>query len=420
MSIVVIGVNHRTSPLSVLERVTLSQDDQVKAVHSLVSRSNLNEAVVLSTCNRTEVYAVAEKFHGAYGDIQQFFSELSGLSTDELQAHIYNQHDSAAVTHLFEVAAGLDSAVLGETEILGQVKQAWDLARVEGGVRTTLNMLFRHALEVGKRARTETSISRHTASVSHAAVEMTAELLGDLANQRVLVVGAGEMGEGVANALQHAGAGDITVVNRTPARAVEIAERIGASVRSFKELDKAMIESSVVLSCTGAGSLVIDREMTERVQQERDGAPLLVVDIAVPRDVDPSVESVDGVMLRNLDHLRDWAARGLALRENEASMVREIIVDEVDRFNTELTARQAAPLVSELYERAENVRLAELDRLSSKLNGLSSDQLDAVDALTKGIVAKLLHQVSVRLKEDAGTPQGERNAAAVRDLFNLH
>ncbi len=420
MSIVVIGVNHRTSPLSVLERVTLSPDDQVKAVHSLVARSNVNEAVVLSTCNRTEVYAVAEKFHGAYGDIQQFFSELSGLSTDELQPYIYNQHDAAAISHLFEVAAGLDSAVLGETEILGQVKQAWDLARVEGGVRTTLNMLFRHAIEVGKRARTETSISRHTASVSHAAVEMAGDLLGTLTGQRVLVVGAGEMGEGVANALQLAGAGDITVVNRTPARAVEIAERIGAEVRSFSELAKAMIDSDLVLSCTGAGSLVIDREMVERVQDARSNSPLLIVDIAVPRDVDPSVAAVSGVMLRNLDHLRDWAARGLALRENEASMVRTIVSDEVERFGSELTSRQAAPLVSELYERADNIRMLEIERFSAKLSALSPEQQDTVEALTKGIIAKLLHQVSVRLKEDAGSPQGERNAAAVRDLFDLH
>lgn len=420
MSIVVIGVNHRTSPLSVLERMTLSQDEQVKAVHSLVARSNVNEAVILSTCNRTEVYAVAEKFHGAYGDIQQFFSELSGLSADELQAYIYNQHDAAAISHLFEVSAGLDSAVLGETEILGQVKQAWDLARVEGGVRTTLNILFRHALEVGKRARTETSISRHTASVSHAAVEMAGELLGTLTGQRVLVVGAGEMGEGVANALQHAGAGDITVINRTPARAVEIAERIGASVRAFKDLDKAMIDADVVLTCTGSGTLVIERDTVENVQEVRGHAPLLIVDIAVPRDVDSTVEAVRGVMLRNLDHLRDWAARGIAMREAEAQMVRVIINDEVDRFISELTARQAAPLVSELYERADQLRLSELDRYSSKLSGLTPEQTDAVDALTKGIIAKFLHPISVHLKDDAGTPQGERNAAAVRDLFDLH
>jgi glutamyl-tRNA reductase len=236
----------------------------------------------------------------------------------------------------------------------------------------------------------------------------------------VLVVGAGEMGEGVANALQHAGAGDITVINRTPARAVEIAERIGASVRAFKDLDKAMIDADVVLTCTGSGTLVIERDTVENVQEVRGHAPLLIVDIAVPRDVDSTVEAVRGVMLRNLDHLRDWAARGIAMREAEAQMVRVIINDEVDRFISELTARQAAPLVSELYERADQLRLSELDRYSSKLSGLTAEQTDAVDALTKGIIAKFLHPISVHLKDDAGTPQGERNAAAVRDLFDLH
>ncbi|MFZ9158878.1 MAG: glutamyl-tRNA reductase, partial [Ilumatobacteraceae bacterium] len=172
MSIVVFGVNHRTGPLALLERVTIAEDAIAKTIHGLMSRPNIREAVVLSTCNRTEVYAVAEKFHGAYGDLRDFFCDLGGFSADELAPHLYSQHDEAAVSHLFEVAAGLDSAVLGESEILGQVRDAWDRSQREGGSLSTLNLLFRHALEVGKRARTETSIGRHTSSVSHAAVDM--------------------------------------------------------------------------------------------------------------------------------------------------------------------------------------------------------------------------------------------------------
>src|SRR6478609_1487701 len=238
MSIVVIGVNHRTGPLELLERVSIPGAELPKAVIGLTSRQNIREAVVLTTCNRTEVYAVAEKFHGAYADIRDFFSELSGLAADELHAHLYSQHDHGAISHLFEVAAGLDSAVIGESEILGQVRNAWDVARVEGGAKATLNLLFRTAIEVGKRVRTETNIGRGTASVSHAAVEMATELLGSLAGKRVLVVGAG--------------ATDISVTNRTVERAEQLAERVDGHVVPFGKLPTAISQADVLLTCTGA------------------------------------------------------------------------------------------------------------------------------------------------------------------------
>lgn len=418
MSIVVIGVNHRTAPIELLERVSLSGAELSKAINGLVSRANIREAAVLSTCNRTEVFAVAERFHGAYADIRDFFCELGGMQPDELHSHLYSQHDEAAVSHLFEVAAGLESAVLGESEILGQVRGAWEIAQAEGGAKATLNLLFRHAIETGKRARTETSIGKHTASVSHAAVEMANERLGSLAGRRVLVVGAGEMGEGVAVALVGAGATDITVTNRTHARAAQLAERVGGVVVPFSELGTALHTADVLLTCTGAGSIIIDHEL---VAASREGVDshLLVVDIAVPRDVAADVEHAANVTLLNLDHLRDWAARGLALRAAEADRVRAIVGQEVERFGMETTARQAAPLVAQLYEKAEAVRHGEIDRFGNRLASLDPAQRDAVDAVTKGIVAKLLHQLSVKLKDDAGTPQGERNAAAVRDLFDL-
>jgi glutamyl-tRNA reductase len=212
MSIVVLGINHKSAPLDVIERVSISDAALAKSLHELVSRDHVRETVVLSTCNRTEVYVIAEKFHGAFADVRDFFCEISGLSVEQLQPHFYSQHDDAAVSHLFEVASGLDSAVLGETEILGQVRNAWDKARTETTARTSLNMLFRHALEVGKRARTETSISRSTASVSHAAVEMATDILGTMSGRRVLVIGAGDMGAGIARALSSAGSQCVTVI----------------------------------------------------------------------------------------------------------------------------------------------------------------------------------------------------------------
>ena len=418
MSIVVIGVNHRTGSLSLLERLSVAPTDLPKAIAGLSSRPNVREAVVLSTCNRTEVYAVAERFHGAYADIRDFFCELGQLDPDELHPHLYSQHDDAAVAHLFAVAAGLDSAVLGETEILGQVRDAWELAQAEGGARSTLNLLFRHALEVGKRARTETGISRSTTSVSHAAVEMATERLGTLAGRRMLVVGAGEMGEGVAIALLDAGARHITVTNRTHARALDLASRVGGSVVPFDQLGEALGEADVLLTCSRAGTTVVDAELVDAARAGIS-TPLLIVDIAVPRNVDSSVSACGGVTLLDLDDLRDWAAKGVAKRSREADSVREIVGEEVERFTTEVTARQAAPLVSLLHERAEAIRRRELDRFAARLGSLDPVQRAAVDAVTKGLVAKLLHVPSVRLKEDAGTPQGERNAAAVRDLFDL-
>ncbi|MSO32227.1 MAG: glutamyl-tRNA reductase [Ilumatobacteraceae bacterium] len=419
VSIVVFGVNHRTGPLSLLERVTIADDAIAKTVHGLMARPNIREVVVLSTCNRTEVYAVAEKFHGAYGDLRDFFCDLGGFSPEELTPHVYSQHDDAAISHLFEVAAGLDSAVVGESEILGQVRSAWERSQHEGGSLSTLNLLFRHAIETGKRARTETSIGRHTTSVSQAAVDMARENLGTVEGLTVLVVGAGDMGEGVTIAMADAGISQVLVTNRTIAKAQALADRVSGSVTEFYRLAETLTQADVVVTCTGAGTTVIDVEMVSKAMQQRASRPLFIVDIAVPRDVESDVATIDGVTLLDLDNLRDWAARGQALRAAEAQAVRNIVAEELERFTLELTARQAAPLVALLHARAEVVRLAEIDRLQKKLSSLSDEQQQAVDALTKGIVAKLLHDMSVRLKDDAGTPRGERNSAAVRDLFDL-
>ncbi len=418
MSIVVVGINHRTSPLDLLEKVTVSREAIPAVLNSLVACSDIREAVVLSTCNRTEVYAAVERFHAAYDHIRDFFCGLSGLSTEEVGEHLYSQHEDAAVAHLFSVTSGLDSAVLGETEIVGQVRDSWDISMKQGTSRSTLNLLFRHALEVGKRARTETGISRSTASVSHAAVEMAEEIHGSLQGARVLVVGAGEMGEGVAAALSRGGASLVTVVNRTRARGEALAEKVGAVVIDFDELHTQLANVDVVLTCTGGGEHIIT---VDRLRSSRQNTKetLLIVDIALPRDVEPAVAEMDGVTLRDLHDLSEWAARGLEQRATEAEEVRRIIGEEVQRFIVDQSARQAAPLVAELREAAESIRTAELARFSSRLADLSPEQQEVVDSVTKGIIAKLLHSPSVHLREAAGTPQGERLAAAVRDLFSL-
>ncbi|CAB4604444.1 unannotated protein [freshwater metagenome] len=419
MSVVVVGLNHRTVPLALLERVTIDDGRLPKALHDVLSHDHVSEAVVLSTCNRTEVYVVAEKFHPAYGDLRTFFSELAFAAPEELADHLYVHDADAAAGHLFRVASGIDSAVVGEAEILGQVRHSWDIAQTEGAAGSQLNLLFRHALEVGKRARTETGIGRHVASVSTAAVAMAAERLGSLEGRSILVMGAGEMGEGMVRALATNGVSDIRIANRTWENAADLAERLGGTPIRLAELDAALSEVDLLLTGTGANSMIIEHADIERVMRARGDREILVVDVAVPRDVDPAAADIPGVTILDMDDLRAFAEAGMAERRREVASVESMCAEELERYLAVSSAREVAPLVSRLHEQSEDIRIAELDRLRARLGDLDDRQIEALDALTKGIVAKLLHQPTVRLKDAAGSPRGERLAEALRDLFEL-
>jgi glutamyl-tRNA reductase len=419
VSVVVLGLNHRTVPLDLLERVTIDDSRLPKALHDVMSRDHVSEAVVLSTCNRSEVYVVAEKFHPAYADLRTFFSELAFVPPEELADHLYVHDGADAASHLFEVAAGLDSAVVGEAEILGQVRTAWERAQSEHASGSQLNLLFRHALEVGKRARTETAIGRHIASVSTAAVAMAAERLGSLEGRSILVMGAGEMGEGMVRSLATNGVSDIRVANRTWERAFDLAARVDGRAIRLADLDASLAEVDLLLTGTGASSMLIEHADLARVMAARDGRPLLIVDVAVPRDVDPTAADLPGITLLDMDDLRAFAEAGQAERRREVAAVRTMVGEELDRYTAVSSAREVAPLVAALREQAEDVRRAELERFRSKLGELDERQLEAVEAITHGIVAKLLHQPTVGLKDAAGTPKGERLAEALRDLFDL-
>ena len=419
MSVVVVGLNHRTVPLDLLERMTVPASRLPKALADLTSREHVTEAVVLSTCNRIEVYVFAEKFHGAYQDIRNFFAEASHMAPEEFSDHLTSLYDGDAARHLFSVASGLDSAVLGEHEILGQVRKSWETASTEGAVGPVLNPLFRHALEVGKRVRTETAISRNITSVSQAAVAMATERLGGLEGRQVLVVGAGEMGEGLARALHGGGVAGIRVANRTWDRAVEVAGRLGGEPVRLDDLPHHLAEVDMLLTSTGASAVILEHGDLASVVGERHGRELLVVDIAVPRDVDPAAGEIDGLTLLDMDDLREFAEAGIWERQREVTAVQAIVDAELDRYVDESTARSVAPLVSSLRARGDLVRSGELQRLSTRLGDLDDRQRDAVEALAAGIVGKLLHEPTVRMKDAAGTARGERLAEALRDLFNL-
>ena len=419
MSVVAIGLNHRSVPLDLLERTTIAADRLPKVLADLVARPHLSEAVVLSTCNRTEVYVLAEKFHGAYGDVRDTLAESAFLAPEELVDHLYVHYDADAVRHLFSVSAGLDSAVLGESEILGQVRTAWELAQREHTVGATLNLLFRHAVETGKRARTETTISHHTTSISQAAVAMAVAELGSLDGRRVVVLGAGDMGEGMAASLLAAGAGEVVVANRTWDRAVEVAGRVGGRAVRLTDLGSVVADADVLLTSTGASSLMVEHADLTAAMAARPERPLLIVDIAVPRDVDPAAADIPGITLLDMTDLRRFAEIGLRGRQGEVAAVRRIVEEELVRFVETRSAREAAPLVSELRSRAEELRTVELDRYRTRLEHLDARDRETIEALTRGILAKLLHEPTVRLKDAAGTPRGDRLADAMRDLFDL-
>jgi len=418
VSIVVLGLNHRSAPIELLEQCTVAPEDLPKQLGELASREHVSEAVLISTCNRTEAYVVAEKFHAAYAEIRDFFATAAFVAPEELTDFLYVHHDDDAVRHLFGVASGLDSVVLGEGEILGQTKTAWQNARVEGTAGPVLNLLFRHAVEVGKRARTETSISRHTASVSHAAVEMAEETLGSLTDRSVLVVGAGEMAEGMVVAVAGAGPRDVLIANRTAERAESLAGRVGGRSLPLDELADALCEVDVLLTCTGATSVIVDHASVGDVIQRRAGRPLLIVDIAMPRDVDPAVARLDGVTLLDMDDLSNFAAGGRAERSLEVDRVNSIVSEEASRFGDVRSAREMAPLIASLRGTAESLRLTELDRLLGS-HQLSPEQRAVVQQFSKGLVAKLLHNPTIALKDAAGTAKGDRLADSVRDLFDL-
>ena len=419
VSVIVVGLNHRTFPLDLFEKMTIPEAKLPKALADLSSRDNISESVILSTCNRIEVYAYAEKFHGAYQDIRNFLSEISHVAPEDFSDHLIGLFGSEAIEHLFKVSSGIDSAVIGEHEILGQVRSAWETAIEECSVGTVLNSLFKHSVEVGKRARSETSISRNITSISQAAVAMANKHLGGLNGKCVLVVGAGEMGEGMAKSLHEGGIDELRVANRTWDRAVETAERLDGRAVRLDELPQNLEEVDLLLTSTGATSAILEYGDLDEAARRRKGRELLIVDIAVPRDVDPAAGELKGVTLLDMDDLREFAEKGIRAREKEVSSVIEIVEEEVERFTNFFSARSVAPIVTQLHSRAEEIRDIELQKLCRRLPELTSEQLKAVEILSSAIASKLIHEPTIRLKDAAGTPKGERLAEALQDLFDL-
>ena len=419
MSIAIVGINHRTVPLDALEPLIVLPADLPKALADLSTRPHLDEVVLLSTCMRTEVYALVNRFHGAMADIREFLATWSGKAPDEFSGSLYSYFDEGAVSHLFRVASGLDSASLGEPEVLGQVRRAADVASREGASGPVLGAAFRHAIEVGKRARTETAISRGVTSLSHAAVELATHRLGGLEGRQALVLGAGEVGRQAARAFsQVTGDRPVLIANRTSSRAEALANAVGGRAVPWTRAGEALARADVVACATAAEASLLG---PARIQEASalGGRPLLVVDLGVPRNVEPSVGSLPGVTLLDLDDIAAFVAGQMGERRAEIPAVEHIIAEETARYATLVAARSVAPLISAVYDRAERVRQNEVARFVSRSRPLREDELAALELMTKRIVAKLLHDPTVRVKDAAGTARGEALADAMRDLFDL-
>jgi glutamyl-tRNA reductase len=419
VSLIVVGLNHRTVPIEVLERVSVPSSRLSKALHDVAAREHLAESVVLSTCNRTEVYARCTRFHPAVGDVRDFLAELSGADPDELSDHLYTYVDDAATAHLFSVAAGLDSMIVGESEILGQVRSAWLAAEKESTSGHLLGGVFRHAVESGKRVRTETQIGRHPVSISSAAVAVAAEHLGGLEGCRVLVIGAGEMADGMAVALANRGVAEICVANRTLGHGSDLARRVGGRAVELDALPAELAQADLVLASTGSSDVLVERSAVEAAVAGRPDRPLLVVDVAMPRDIDPGVGAIPSVTLLDIDDLKDFARRSSDRRRAEIGRAREILNEELDRYRSAREARQAVPLVVALREMGDDIRARELERFGSRFADLDEATRADIEALTRGLVNKLLHEPTVRLKAAAGTDLGSAYAETLAALFDL-
>ncbi len=416
MSVVVVGVNQRSIPIDAFEKLAISADYLVKVLDDLTSSTDVSEAVVLSTCNRTEIYVRAERFHPAFADVRNSLARHSGLALADFADHLYIHADEDAARHLFGVACGIDSAVLGETEILGQVKTAFEMAKSAGTVGLELTDLFSAAGTAGRKVRASTAIGRNITSVSRAAVAMATERLGSLDGRSICVLGAGEMSEGMTVALRDAGTRRIVICNRSVERATRLAERVGGEVVPLDALGETIADIDVLLTGTGANDLMVSHAVLAEVMEARQERPMLIVDIAVPRDVDPAAADIAHVTLLDMEDLTAFAEIGRAERRGEIVAVRNLIDEEVVRFNNTSASRKIEPLVKLFRSEVEALRIAEVDRR----NGVVDDAtLAEVDAATRALLNKLLHSPMAALRETAGTAKGERLAEALQELFDL-
>jgi glutamyl-tRNA reductase len=414
-----LGVSHKTAPLELRERLALTEGRSVGVLGELTSSEQVREAAAISTCNRTELYLVVSDPVEAESVALGVLSRQADIRPTELLGHLYSLRAGEATRHLFRVTAGLDSMIVGEAEIQGQVKRAYELALVEGATGPILNRLFRGALTAGGRAREETGVSEKGLSISSVAVELAQRTLGDLGQRRVLVIGAGETSELVARALVARGVATVFIANRHYDRAIGLAQRFGGEAVRFDELPVQLASADIVVSATNSPHHILERDDLEQVMIGRDGRPLLLVDIAVPRDVEPSCREIAGVSLHDVDDVQQIVERNASGREAEAKRAETILDAEQRRFERWLASLEVVPTIASLRERAEEIVRRVLAENESRWEGLTEADRERLEQMARAIAGRLLHEPTLRMKRAAGSEEAYLHVTALRVLFGL-
>ncbi len=417
MQLVLFGTDHRRTPVAVRERLARAVHDVEGVLSALVSAPAVAEAAVLSTCNRVEFYMVGPDETGLSAALQDVLGR-DASAEEPLTAHLVRSSGDEAVRHLFRVASGLESLVPGEKQVLGQVREAVRAARQAHSAGPVLNRLFDHALACGRRVRAETGIDRHPVSLSHAAVHLAREHFGALDGRSFLIIGSGKMGTIAAGLLQKAGVRHFTIASRTLARACELARRWGARPLTLRHIPAALADVDAVISATAAPHYILERADLEATLRRR-ARPLLIIDLAVPRDVDPALGELPGITLVDVDGLQAVVERNLAMRHNTRQAAERLIAEEVDAFRAWLATRRVAPTIAALRERAEAIRQAELERALRRLDHLSPRDREVVAALSRRLINRLLHEPTVRLRAEAAHGNGEPYRQVIEELFGL-
>ena len=419
MKFCITGVNHRTAPVEVRERLAFDASNLSEALHSLKRRSGVLEGMILSTCNRVEIAVATDDSTEPGGCADEFLAENRQVPRDWVAPYLYRYADQEAIRHLFRVAASLDSMIVGEPQILGQLKAAWALAREQGAVSGFLDTLLTRAFNVAKRVRTETEIGSSAVSVSFAAVELAREIFGNLRGTAVMVVGGGKMAESAARHLRRCGASRIAVTNRTMARAAEMARQFDGEVVEYTQLTAALPQMDIVISSSGAAHYILTREQMKKVAAARKNRPVFLIDIAVPRNIDPEVNDLENVFLYDIVDLQRVVDSNVEGRQKVAEEAELIIQEEVERMVARLRAREVAPTIVGLQEQLEAMRASEVARMRSRFGPLTPQQEEALEQLTRSLINKIAHGPISELRRNAAEPDGEQLLAAVRRVFRL-
>ncbi len=421
MNLLLVGISHRTAPIEVRERVDFqTRAVAAEALAALAARGSAREAVIVSTCNRAELYVACDEAATTRADLVRFLADFNGVAPADLTPHLYDVTDLDMARHLFRVAAGLDSLVVGEPQILGQVKDAHTVATDAQTSGPVLNRLFHASFAVGKRVRTETGLGSGAVSVSFAAVSLARKIFGDITGRSVAVIGAGEMGKLTAMHLKSQGVQHVTILSRTMAHAARTAEAIGgASAAPWDDMDAVLAASDIVVTATGAASPILTKARIEQVMRPRRNRPLFVIDIAMPRDVEPAAGEIEQVFLYNIDDLQATVRENLARRSSEVARAEAIVTEEVDKFGAWFRSRGAIPTVVALRQKFEAIRRAELDRLDFKLSALPPEARARVDEITHLMVEKLLLMPTEQLKALGDAETVGAYSEALTRLFGL-